>query len=249
MNVYHMFNPKITEIQLDELDHSVGTEGTEVGISFTYDALNMVTSASFDPNVDEYDIQGLEVSAGAKWPLRYVDHPNNPPPKNLGLRKDLENAAAKFSSFSGPEFLEGFGDAASSFASGPTLDSLTRNAPFQLPGVGELQAQVESIAGGLSASIPNLSEVATNAFSNNQFIARAQQQLTDLGTAQLAGATEFVIDGATKEIKAASQILQGKLLKGIDLANNGKIDALRVSLIDRAAGVVETGAKSLLDKL
>ena len=248
MNVYTMFNPKITDIQLDELDHSIGTEGTEVGIQFTYDALHMATNKGFDPKVDEYDIGELDTAYGARWPLRYVDHPGNPPVQKRGLTDELDAEAAKFSGFSGPEFSNIAGNDLVSNIAGPTLDRLTQNLPFSLPGAGDLQAQVQNLAGGLSASIPNLSEVATNAFSNDQFIARAQQELANLDVAKLSGAAQFQVDGAFKNINEAGQILQGRLQKGLDLANNGRIDALRVSLIDRAAGV-QNQVEGLLSRL
>lgn len=68
MNVWRFLNPQITTIQLDDLDMSDGSNGTELSLSFNYDSVYL------DPDVDlqsdvEYNIDMLQ--RGAFYPLRY----------------------------------------------------------------------------------------------------------------------------------------------------------------------------------
>jgi hypothetical protein len=68
MNVWRFFNPKITSLNLDELDMSIGTEGSELSIQFTYDSVFM------DPDVslaDDSKYNLKQTQRGALYPLKY----------------------------------------------------------------------------------------------------------------------------------------------------------------------------------
>jgi len=72
MNVHRFFNPRITQLALDDLDMADGTEGTELTMSFAYDSVFIdTTSVSSDLNGGKYKIADLQ--RGAVYPLRYND--------------------------------------------------------------------------------------------------------------------------------------------------------------------------------
>lgn len=222
LNVYTMYNPKMTELTLDELDHSIGTEGAEVQLTFTYDALNIVTDASFDPNAQGFNIKGLETAAGALFPMRYVDHPNNAAVQNKNLQfgddllglfdrgRDLPSNVA-----TNPSGLLGaVNSAVSQVASPQTQQALEQFATRTLPDIGN-------------------SALTTGRFFAEQALARSQTQLENL-----VGATDDVlIDGATVSVEKARQILGGKIAKYNRLVQTNGITEQEVEQIDNASGV------------
>lgn len=83
MNVWRFFNPRITSLALDDLDMSIGNEGTQLQIQFNYD------SVFLDPDVSLKDVNVYnigETQRGAVYPLRYNGNatPGNSP-INAGL--------------------------------------------------------------------------------------------------------------------------------------------------------------------
>ena len=68
-NKYIFFNPKVTNMDLDELDMATAGEGNEVSLQFAYDGLYIspgMTVKKSGPLTD------LQERAGAKWPFHYV---------------------------------------------------------------------------------------------------------------------------------------------------------------------------------
>jgi hypothetical protein len=92
MNVYTFVNPKITELQLDELDMSIGSEGNEVSLTMAYDYVHLQTAHDFRHQsaggTGEYNMTDLTNGEqnGAFYPLRHVggddtstgDHQSSP---------------------------------------------------------------------------------------------------------------------------------------------------------------------------
>lgn len=72
MNIYKFFNPRINTLSLDDLDMSIGNEGCEITINFSYDSVYIDdTSVSEILNGGKYTIS--ELQRGAVYPLRYND--------------------------------------------------------------------------------------------------------------------------------------------------------------------------------
>lgn len=68
MNVWRFFNPRITNLNLDDLDMAVGNEGSELSLTFNYD------SVFLDPDVSlasdsKYNLK--QTQRGGVYPLRY----------------------------------------------------------------------------------------------------------------------------------------------------------------------------------
>jgi hypothetical protein len=53
MNVYQFYNPRIESLVLDEVDMANGSDGTEVEITFKYDALNVSTGSGYGKSKDD----------------------------------------------------------------------------------------------------------------------------------------------------------------------------------------------------
>lgn len=71
MNIYHFFNPKITELQLDELNMADNGDGNEVALQFSYDGLYVQPNQPVNPNINsESNLKDL--TNGGNYPLRYV---------------------------------------------------------------------------------------------------------------------------------------------------------------------------------
>lgn len=69
MNVWSFLNPRITTIKQDELDMSVGSDGSELSINFVYDSVYCDPGVSLaSPN--KYNITEA-TQGGAYYPLRY----------------------------------------------------------------------------------------------------------------------------------------------------------------------------------
>jgi hypothetical protein len=76
-NVYQFLNPRITSLDLDEVDMSVGTEGNEISLKFNYDNVYIQTNVDvMDTTVNITDAEGVFVGQhGAQYPLRDVTSP------------------------------------------------------------------------------------------------------------------------------------------------------------------------------
>lgn len=68
MNVWRFFNPKITQLSLDEVDMSIGSDGNELSLNFSYDSVYL------DPDVylkDDTKYRIADLQRGAVYNLRY----------------------------------------------------------------------------------------------------------------------------------------------------------------------------------
>lgn len=63
MNVYHFFNPRITQLSQDDVDMSVGNEGNEVTLSFNYDSVYTELGIS----LSKRDIASIQTGTGARY--------------------------------------------------------------------------------------------------------------------------------------------------------------------------------------
>jgi hypothetical protein len=71
-NVYQFFNPRITSLDLDDLDMSAGSECNELTLKFNYDTVYIQTDVSLKS--DSTGVTNSNVmpnQAGARYPLRY----------------------------------------------------------------------------------------------------------------------------------------------------------------------------------
>lgn len=72
MDVYRFMNPRISTLGLDDLDMSVGNEGSELSMTFHYDYVFMESvQVNPDANGGKYNIG--ELQRGAIYPMRYND--------------------------------------------------------------------------------------------------------------------------------------------------------------------------------
>lgn len=65
VTVYHFINPQITAVAMDELDMSVGSEGSEFNLTFAYD------SVYIEPRVEMATLHLESLQRGASYPLKY----------------------------------------------------------------------------------------------------------------------------------------------------------------------------------
>lgn len=86
MNVYRFINPRITTLNPDDLDMSVGSEGSELSMTFNYDSVYVDTSVSIDNNGGRYNL--AEAQRGAVYPLRFSDGSG---PNNAGFNPTGQN--------------------------------------------------------------------------------------------------------------------------------------------------------------
>lgn len=70
MNVWRFMNPQFTQLALDEVDMSVGSEGTSLDLTFVYDSVYLDPDVSMTNNGGKYNLG--ETQRGAVYPLRYV---------------------------------------------------------------------------------------------------------------------------------------------------------------------------------
>jgi len=77
MNVYRFANPRISQLALDDLDMSVGNEGSQISITFNYDSLYLDVDIDVG-TTQQYNIGQLQ--RGGLYPLRY----NGDGPYNSG---------------------------------------------------------------------------------------------------------------------------------------------------------------------
>ena len=68
MNVYRFFNPRISQMNLDDLDMSIGSEGNEISINFAYDSVFIDPDVSVSNNGGKYNLG--QTQRGAVYPLR-----------------------------------------------------------------------------------------------------------------------------------------------------------------------------------
>jgi hypothetical protein len=78
MNVFRFFNPRITSFDLDEVDMSIGDEGSQINMKFNYDSVYVDTDIPMDDST--YAI--ADRSRNAVYPLKYNDG-NSTGPTNL----------------------------------------------------------------------------------------------------------------------------------------------------------------------
>jgi hypothetical protein len=68
MNVWRFFNPRISALNLDELDMSVGNEGSELSLTFNYDSVFLDPDVSL-ASANKYNLK--QTQRGGVYPLRY----------------------------------------------------------------------------------------------------------------------------------------------------------------------------------
>jgi hypothetical protein len=69
VNIYKFFNPRITNMTLDDLDMSASTEGNEVSFSFNYDTVYVDTGVPMSDVQTAAQLAGIQSTA--LYPLRY----------------------------------------------------------------------------------------------------------------------------------------------------------------------------------
>jgi hypothetical protein len=67
VNVYKFFNPRITNMSMDDLDMSASSEGGEISMAFNYDSVFVDTGVSMEYLKETF--AGLQTNA--LYPLRY----------------------------------------------------------------------------------------------------------------------------------------------------------------------------------
>lgn len=68
MNVWRFFNPRISALNLDDLDMANGTEGSEITLSFNYDSLFLDPDVSLASD-SKYNLK--QTQRGGVYPLRF----------------------------------------------------------------------------------------------------------------------------------------------------------------------------------
>lgn len=76
MTVYRFVNPRITVLNPDDLDMSVGTEGSELSMTFNYDSVYVDTNVNLKNNDGKYNI--AQTQRGAVYPLRFSTGTDGP---------------------------------------------------------------------------------------------------------------------------------------------------------------------------
>lgn len=87
MNSYHFFNPKILELQLDELSMAETGDGNEVSLQFSYDGLYIEPNEPTNPAAGQVNLSQL--TSGGKWPLRYASTDDDDPNFDTGYSDDF----------------------------------------------------------------------------------------------------------------------------------------------------------------
>jgi len=87
MNSYHFFNPKILELQMDELSMAESGEGNEIGLQFSYDGLYIEPNEPTNPSIGQVNLS--ELTKGGNWPLRYASDDSNDPNTTTGYSDDF----------------------------------------------------------------------------------------------------------------------------------------------------------------
>lgn len=68
MNVWRFFNPRINTLDLDDLDMSIGNEGSQLSLSFNYDSVYLDADVSLGSD-QKYNLR--QTQRGGYYPLRY----------------------------------------------------------------------------------------------------------------------------------------------------------------------------------
>lgn len=71
MNVYTFYNPKFTEIQLDDLDMAESSSGSKITVTMNYDNVNIRANISVDPSAGGESIE--DITGVGLFPLKYND--------------------------------------------------------------------------------------------------------------------------------------------------------------------------------
>jgi len=145
MNVWRFINPRINQLNMDDLDMSVGTEGTELAMTFSYDTLILDPDVSMANNAGEYKLE--DTQRGAVYPLRYHGAADPGGPSNSGINP---YGAAPVAS-----------DACSPMNPINTSGSGTGGIGGLISGGG--------IGGGVTAAIPNLLNTYSTAVNSLPF--------------------------------------------------------------------------------
>jgi hypothetical protein len=77
MTVYRFMNPRIGHLAPDDLDMSVGNEGSELSLSFNYDSVYVDADVSLKNNGGKYNL--AQTQRGAVYPLRDNSGGSNAP--------------------------------------------------------------------------------------------------------------------------------------------------------------------------
>lgn len=191
VNVYKFHNPKLTEINISDLDMD-SNEFAEIEIQFSYDGLNIETTVdseedtnaniSLDPksqnsggyNVPQYSIAGNQ----GKYPLHYngdssnpkkMNGPNTPLPDVLKAKAldigDFTNPNASDSDFLGDEYLKDkgmFPDFNKLLSTGIDIGTNLLKNSGHLNTLQNTLNQAQSVFGGKLPNINNASKLFGN---------------------------------------------------------------------------------------
>lgn len=83
MNVWRFLNPQITQMTLDEVDMSIGSEGCNLDVSFVYDSVYLDAGVEVANNGGKYKLS--ETQRGAVYPLRFRGAGDSGVPNNSGI--------------------------------------------------------------------------------------------------------------------------------------------------------------------
>lgn len=144
MNVWRFMNPQITQLAMDELDMSVGTEGTELAMTFTYDSVYIDPDVSMSNNGGKYNLG--ETQRGAVYQLKYNGAGSVGGPNNAGINPYGTPPVAS--------------DACSPM--NPTNTSGTNSIGGLISG-GGIGGAISQVKNSVSSAISNLSSKFSNA--------------------------------------------------------------------------------------
>lgn len=83
MTVYRFINPRISSLSPDDLDMSVGNEGSELSLTFNYDSVFVDADVSMKDNGGKYNLG--QTQRGAVYPLRNNSSTSTGGPNNSGF--------------------------------------------------------------------------------------------------------------------------------------------------------------------
>jgi hypothetical protein len=86
MNVWRFFNPRINTLALDDLDMSIGNEGSQISLTFDYDSVFLDAEVSLQLD-KKYNL--AQTQRGGVYPLRY----NGPTSSAAGATAGIPNVA------------------------------------------------------------------------------------------------------------------------------------------------------------
>jgi hypothetical protein len=82
MNVFQFFNPRITQLEMDDVDMAVSNEVNSINTTFNFDSVYIATDVALDSKY--YDIQSKQ--RGAFYILKNVTSPGESGPSNIGFQ-------------------------------------------------------------------------------------------------------------------------------------------------------------------